>query len=662
MGERRWQWVRGGLVVLGLGSSAAQAVGVSPYLPLNMEPEVERQIERVLILGDQPILQRPIAAATVVRALPQACLIDQELCERVRGYLQRYMGNSGITLASAEVADSHGPANDVLPNAHGLTTRDHYEFEAEGYVQPSDYLLVNGGGIAYSHRAVPTGTVVSVGLDAAQLDIGWRDHWMSPMTDSSMLPGTEAPTMPGVTLSNFRPLTGLGLEYELFVVRMSKQPITYNGPIREGRPNLAGIHLSIEPVPGWSFGVNRVIEYGGGNGLPSSASFLLTDLVKPSGNNQNRSNTQASYVSRFTLPTRTPLAIYVEYGGENTSNGGSYLLGEAALSAGIDFPKLWGHFDATIEASEWQDTWYTHFDYLYGMTYDQIVLGNWGAQQRRFNDGVGARSAMARIGWEFPNGGYLEEKVHLLANEPYYAEGESRTYVGIPGIPYRHYYDAKITYSQPLSSLTVGGGLFFGRDVFGGKFTRLDGFVRFSPSAHHGYADFDTDDRAPKQSLIPGAEVFVDAGVNGASVKTNLEPNLPTTTSKWQAGPHVAIGARRAVSANNDMGARLELDYVAGHTLIGVRMLDWRYRFGKTVAVSAFAGPADWEQRTPALSLYGGLGLQLRNLRPGWDLGADFRYGQNLARDHQLATDIQGVRAETFYKVESLTLSLSRHF
>jgi len=659
--EARWRWMGAGVVALGLAWRGAQAVGVSPYLPLNMEPEVERQVERVLILGDEPILQRPIAAATVMRALPKACAIDQELCERVRGYLQRYMGTAGITLASLDVAESHGKANDVMPNAHGILTKDHYQLEAEGYIQPSDYLLVNAGGIAYSHRAVPTGTMVSVGWDAAQLDIGWRDHWMSPMTDSTMLPGTEAPTMPGVTLSNFRPLTRLGIQYELFVVRMSEQPISYNG-LHEGRPNLFGFHLSIEPVPGWTFGVNRVLEYGGGNGLPSSASFLANEFVKPSGNNQNRSNTEASYVSRFTLPTRTPLAIYAEYAGEDNSNGGSYLLGQGALSAGIDMPKLWGHFDATLEGSEWQDIWYTHFDYLYGMSYDQIVLGNWGAQQRTFGDGVGARSAMARIGWEFPNGGYLEEKVHLLANEPYNGQDDSRTYRGIPGIPYKHYYDATITYSKPLGAATVGGDLFFGRDVFGAKFTRLDGFVRFSPSAHHGYADFDTDDHTPAAPLIPGAEVFVDAGVNGASYKTNLEPNLPITTSKWQAGPHIGLGARRAVSDNNDMGARLELDDVAGRTLIGVRMLDWRYRFGKTVAVSAFAGPADWEQRTPALSLYAGAGLQLRNLRPGWDVGADFRYGQNLARDHQLPTDIQGVRAETFYKVESITLSLSRHF
>ena len=42
---------------------------VSAYLPLNLEPEMERQIERVLILADEPILKRPFAVALVELAL-----------------------------------------------------------------------------------------------------------------------------------------------------------------------------------------------------------------------------------------------------------------------------------------------------------------------------------------------------------------------------------------------------------------------------------------------------------------------------------------------------------------------------------------------------------------------------------------------------------------
>ncbi|HWS67278.1 MAG TPA: hypothetical protein VN325_31305, partial [Steroidobacteraceae bacterium] len=48
----------------------AHARGVTPYLPLNLDPEVERQVERVLILGGKPVMTRPIPAAVVLDALP----------------------------------------------------------------------------------------------------------------------------------------------------------------------------------------------------------------------------------------------------------------------------------------------------------------------------------------------------------------------------------------------------------------------------------------------------------------------------------------------------------------------------------------------------------------------------------------------------------------
>jgi hypothetical protein len=61
-------------VFLVLAANRAPADGVSAYLPLNLEPETERQIERVLILADEPVLKRPFAVALVELALPQACV------------------------------------------------------------------------------------------------------------------------------------------------------------------------------------------------------------------------------------------------------------------------------------------------------------------------------------------------------------------------------------------------------------------------------------------------------------------------------------------------------------------------------------------------------------------------------------------------------------
>ena len=134
------------LVLIG---QAGQASGVSSYLPLNLEPEMERQIERVLILADEPILKRPFAVALVEDALPQACQADRPLCEKVKRYLQRYSRDYAVTHASATGSITHDTDNGVVPNSHGMPVKSAWDFSAQGYVQPNDYVLLSAGAVAY---------------------------------------------------------------------------------------------------------------------------------------------------------------------------------------------------------------------------------------------------------------------------------------------------------------------------------------------------------------------------------------------------------------------------------------------------------------------------------------------------------------------------------
>jgi Capsule assembly protein Wzi len=655
-----------------LAANTAPADGVSAYLPLNLEPEIERQIERVLILADEPVLKRPFAVALVELALPEACKRDKALCTKVKKYLERYSRDYAVTHASATGALTHG-AQGVVPNQYGLPMKSDWEISAQAYVQPSDYFLASGGVISYSGRTQLNGTMLSLGFNWAQLDIGFRDHWLSPATDSSMLVSTESPTALSATLSNYEPLTRLGFQYELFLMRLSQtgsnqgdslpgDNISYNGVSSRGNPRVFGTQLSIEPFPGWSLGINRILEYGGGSGLPASGRFLLRDFFKPSGLSQTQGNQQASYVSRFIFPGKTPFAVYFQYAGEDNSNGGSYLLGNAALTAGIDFPRLWHHFDMTYEVSEWQNIWYVHNVFLDGMTNDGLVLGNWGADQRRFGDGVGARSQMLRIGWEPPFGGYLEERVRTVVNENYYGGDLRQYFPGEPAAyPYHHYYDFSVRYSRPWNALTVGGEILAGRDVFGKSFSRLSGFVRYGGD-RHTRDDEPSDEDSADTGDARGSELFVDAGANANRVRSDLQQGLPITTSKTKFGPHFALGARRAVSDRNDLGVRLEVDEIDGHSLIGVRPVDYRRRFGETFALNLYAGVDRYNLATPAYSLYGGIGGQWRNVVPKWDLGLDFRYAQNIARDHVYVTDPPGLRPESFYKIESVIGYITRRF
>jgi hypothetical protein len=296
------------------------------------------------------------------------------------------------------------------------------------------------------------------------------------------------------------------------------------------------------------------------------------------------------------------------------------------------------------------------------------VLGNWGADQRIFHDGIGARSQMLRVGW-FPSfGGYLEERVRIVANQSYYAYGDTRNYDpnGVP-YPYHHYYDFTLRYSRPWKGLTLGGELLTGRDVFGQSFTRLSGFVRYGGDAR-SRDDGSVVDDSPDPGGEPvihhdqGAEWFVDLGANASKVHKDLQQGLPIETTNLGYGPHLAIGARRAVSANNDLGVRLEYDQVDGHALVGVRALDYRYRFDGPIALGLFAGAARYNLATPALSIYFGAGAQWRDIIPNWDLNLEFKHAQNLARDHLLASDPAGSRSDSFYKIDSGLFYLSRKF
>jgi Capsule assembly protein Wzi len=649
--------------VLAHWPQAARADGVSAYLPLNLEPEMERQIERVLILADEPILKRPFAVSLVLLALPQACKVDKPLCRKVSRYLQRYSRDYAVTHASATGSIAHDDDGGVVPNSHGMPVKSPWEISAQAYVQPNDYLLVSGGAVAYEGRTQPTGSMLSFGVNWAQLDIGYRDHWLSPATDSSSLLSTEAPTQPSVTLSNYEPLGGLGFQYELFWERMTRSDrIFYQGVESSGKPNLFGAQISIEPFSGWSLGANRMLQYGGGEGMPSSLHFLLRDFFQPSGLSQSQGNQQASYISRFIFPGKTPVAVYFQYAGEVNSDGGSYLLGDTATTAGIDIPRIGRYFDLTYEISEWQNIWYTHYIYLDGMTNDGLVLGNWGADQRNFGDGVGARTQMLRIGWEPPFGGYLEERVRTLVNQTY-GSGSARVYTpDLPAYPYHHYYDFTVRYSRPWKGVTVGGELFGGRDVDGKTFSRISGFVRYNGddrTRDDGALDEDAYEGAP---AAHGAERFVDAGVNFNKVRTDIQPGIPVVTSNIGVDPHVGLGLRRAVSQNNDLGVRVEFDEADGHSLIGVRPIDYRYRFTDSFALGAFAGVARYNVATPAYSVYYGIGGLWRNILPQWDLGIDLRHAQNVARDRVLATDPPGPRPEIFYKIETALLYISRRF
>lgn len=460
------------IAVLIAGAASAHARGVSPYLPLARSPEIERAIERAMILAGQPIVRRPIAAATVLDALPRVCERDAILCERVETYLDGYTKRVGLSHASIAAAAGDDVAV-PLPNRHGLSAASDYELSAEIYWQPSDYVIVTGGVNAAEDAPAPTGSMVSIGNEHFQVDVGYRDHWYSPMTDSAMLIGTQAETMPSVTVSNYTPLSRLNFRYEIFLAEMSESDdIAVEGGTTSGSPRLAGMHLSIEPFPGWSFAVNRIIQFGGGERGGDSFNDFFNALFDPNefdntGTPGDFGNQAASFTAQWLSAGALPYAVYFEYAGEDTSRRNNTKLGNVGVSAGLRLPRIGPNLDLTFEIGERQNGWYVHHIYGDGLVHEGGVIGHWGADWRVPRDPVGARSAMARIGWEASGGALYEATLRTLENESYTAP------------EYERGHSLDLRYSRRWNQFYVGGELNVGEDTLGNAYSRASAFVRF---------------------------------------------------------------------------------------------------------------------------------------------------------------------------------------
>lgn len=616
-------------------SASAFARGVSPYLPQNLSPDFDRKIERVLLLGDKPVMRKPIAAAVVLDALPKACTRDRALCEEVRAFLKRFMKKAAVTHARVAGAATGGESVAVLPNEHGMPIDSPWEVRAQAYYQPSDYLLIAAGGIARDEETIPTDSMLSLGASWAQLDIGYRDHWLSPLNDSSALIGTQAPTMLSATISNYEPISRLGLSYEVFGAEMSNQDgIAYGNGTTSGHPRLAGLQLGIEPAEGYALTFNRISQYGGGARGGSGISDFLDALFTTSNNNDagdgagSEQNRAASVASSILFQGPTPFAVHIEYAGEDNTYEGKHRLGATNLSLGFDFPMLWRDFDASLEVSEWQNDWYTHHLYPEGLTNRGYATGHWFGDNRLFGDGIGGLSYTARAGWRLRGGDYVQASYRNL-------EFDARWDAANPQRPYETMHLLDISYSTVVYGHAVDAQLHVGQDIFGDSFTRIGAAFDFARIARGSRAV-----EAISRESRTDTEFFVDTGLQYS--RTRVYPLLQfrqRDTSDYEPNYHVGFGARKRVSERSDLGFRLEIDDVQGYSLLSLRALDYRYRLTRKLALNGFIGAGRYDVNLALHGWYIGGGVQYRDVFPGWDVALDYRYYDKLSRDKGLPSD-----------------------
>jgi hypothetical protein len=460
-----------GLVAALLLAAAAHGRGVSPYLPLQVSPEIEREIERLFTLAGMPVLRKPYFAGDVAEALQRGCQVPSSVCDNVSFYLERYKNNWGFTDVNAMLM-SDDDADKFVPNQRGRRIDSNYGAFANFYWQAGDHILFNASGIAFKDEALPTG-YVSLGYDFAQVDIGWRERWWSPFHDSAVLLSTNARSSLSIGVSNYRPLTFLNLRYEVFYADLEETDgILYQGERHTGEPGLFGVHLGIEPLDGLSISVNRVMQYGGGP-RSKSLSTLFKAFFDPAGqDNQGATDDEAgnqiaSIATRFDYTGRVPFSVYMEYAGEDTSNSKAFRLGNVALSVGLFVPQVTRDIDLTYEFSDFQNGWYINTIYANGYTNDGSVMGHWVGNEREFGNAVATQTHTLRLNWEFLPGNLLHGTFRTIDNS------------NLSGTEYVRGYEMLFRYSRAISSFIGGAEIYSGRTTRDETFTTVGVFLRW---------------------------------------------------------------------------------------------------------------------------------------------------------------------------------------
>ena len=454
------------------------AKGLSPYLPLNMSPEVEAQIEKVVALTPGAPLTRPYKAAEINRRLKLLKDSHPQLVTQLSKYLERYTKPYGLTHAGVSLSASSG-AEKTIVNRRNLSseTTASASIGAYGYLSPYAYVSAgfevrDEGGITH------TNTHLAFGHEYAQVEVGYREHWFSPFKDSAMLVSTHAKVSPSITISNSMPITDWNIRYEVFYSQLEPvDAIVLGDETFPGRPRHAGLHLSFTPLDFWTVGINRTLQFGGGEREVSFSDFVEA-LLDPAGKdnvgdvdtddpNFEFGNQQASITSRMNFNLFTPVSLYAEYAGEDTNGESNFRLGNDSVSFGVFLPTVFDNFSFRYEYSNWSEKWYTHHLYPDGYRNDGQVMGHWAGGERTGNQDPQGASHALNIIWAMQNDSMLDVSFRSSKHDSFRTTN------------YETSVEFEATYSFTNRHGFWGATILTGKDVFGEDYAHLTGFYRW---------------------------------------------------------------------------------------------------------------------------------------------------------------------------------------
>ena len=457
------------VVFIAILTSNTLASGIAPYLPINSSPILENEVERLAVIAGIPNLTKPYNLATIFHYMEKIKETHPRLYSRLNLSLTPYTKTFAMTHAS--VSGSYSDERHPIPNFRGNTSNSDAYLSIRSQWQVADWLAIYAGAeITDEHNQV-SGSYLSLGVDWAQLDIGYKDLWFSPFQGSAQLISTNAQTMPSISLSNNLPYKFLGVNwnYHIFLAQMSRQLVLFEGQLSdEDKPWLAGVHMSVQPTPWWTLGASRMFQFGGGE-RPVSFKTFARAFFDPRGADNDASedeesgNQIASVSSKINFDGALPFSFALELAGEDTSNNKSYQLGNTAITAGLFFPYFYSdNISLAYEYSDWQIGWYVNNVYQEGYTNEDLVLGHWAMQaQHQLNTAVEGSSHFFKTQWQTPGDNIIVTTLRISEHEDAGA------------VDYKQAWELNIDYSMPLEGHILTLGTFFGRDSLGDDFSQV---------------------------------------------------------------------------------------------------------------------------------------------------------------------------------------------
>jgi len=464
-------------------SSQVLASGVSPYLPLKQNPQLEQLVEKLLVVGENAhMMSKPYKTSEVLRVLKSVEHSYPSLYQKLFNELALYKQTDAMTYAKATVAYGNEPKS--IPNQRGQKVDTYLKLEAGGFANFGKHFGVSVAGIANEDNLIPTQSFFYFGYEYAQVDIGYREHWYSPFYDSAMILSTNAKTLPSISISNVKPITDFDIRYDLFYMKMKTDPAINSGKELglkvPGKPHLAGVHLSFSPFDGLTLGANRLLQFGGGDRSVGLKDFAKAFFLPGGNDNVNAEETQkfgpnyevGDQLASLSFDYKAawfnqPFSFYGDVGLEDTLGGTR----NNSYNFGLYLPYLSENNSLRLENSRWQTEWYWSKLYSQGNTIDKQALGHWGGEQRYFQHYPSAESQSINWVWQYSSSQNIDTTFRRIETEM-----DSNGKIGEASGPYSIGFELETRYTQQLKNGYWGIELYTGKTVFDDSFFRLGAF------------------------------------------------------------------------------------------------------------------------------------------------------------------------------------------